>query len=66
MTIKTMTNRAKCDGVGNCVIATGDNFDLDEDGLATLQVHTVDEERLDAVRRTVYAFPVNTNSFVQE
>lgn len=68
MAIKITTDSTKCDGFGNCVIAAGDIFDLDDNGLVTLKLDTVGDERLEAVRRAVYDCPVNaiTFTFTQE
>jgi len=66
MTIRIKIDPSRCEGFGNCINAAPDVFDLDDDGKVVLKQDTVEDSRLEIVRRAVYDCPVNVISFTQE
>ena len=66
MTVRIKIEPTRCEGFGNCVNAAPDLFDLNDDGRVVLKKDTVDDSRIDVVRRAVYDCPVNVISFTQE
>jgi ferredoxin len=66
VTVRITIEPTRCEGFANCVNAAPDIFDLDDNGHVVLKNDTVDDSRLDAVRRAVYDCPVNVISFTQE
>jgi ferredoxin len=57
---------SRCEGFGNCINAAPDIFDMDGNGRVVLKKDTVDDSRIDVVRRAVYDCPVNVISLTQE
>jgi ferredoxin len=66
VTIRIKIDPSRCEGFGNCINAAPDIFDLDDDGKVVLKKDTVEDQRLEVVRRAVYDCPVNVISFTQE
>jgi len=66
VTVRIKIEPTRCEGFGNCVNAAPDLFDLNDDGRVVLKKDTVDDSRIDVVRRAVYDCPVNVISFTQE
>jgi ferredoxin len=66
VTIRITIEPSRCEGFGNCINAVPDVFDLGDDGRVVLKKDTVDDSRIDVVRRAVYDCPVNVISFTQE
>jgi ferredoxin len=58
--IRIKTNRATCNGYGNCVLAAPSFFDLDDDGLVVLKQETAGEADADAVRQAAYGCPTDS------
>jgi ferredoxin len=63
ITIKV--DRGVCQGYGNCVLADPETFDLDADGLVTLNAEQVGEDGLAAARRAAYDCPSEAISLVE-
>jgi ferredoxin len=66
VTIRIKIDPSRCEGFGNCINAAPDLFDLDDNGKVVLKKDTVEDSRLEVVRRAVYDCPVNVISFTQE
>ena len=66
MTVRIRIEPSRCEGFGNCINAAPDIFDMDDEGRVILKLDTVDDSRVDVVRRAVYDCPVNVISFTQE
>jgi ferredoxin len=66
VTVRIRIEPSRCEGFGNCINAAPDIFDMDDEGRVILKLDTVDDSRVDVVRRAVYDCPVNVISFTQE
>jgi ferredoxin len=65
MMIRIKVDRGVCQGYGNCVLASPDTFDLDDDGLVVLRDEQVDPARRDEVRRAAYDCPTDAISVIE-
>jgi len=63
--ITVKVDRGVCQGYGNCVLAAGDTFDLDDDGVVTLRAEQVGEDRGAAIRRAVYDCPTDAITLIE-
>ena len=63
--IEIKVDRTICQGYGNCVLAMGDVFDIDNDGIAVVLKGQVGDDRLAEVKRAVYNCPSEAISFTQ-
>ena len=52
-------DRSACEGYANCVLASSDYFDLDDDDVVVLLRTSPDDTDLDQVRRAAASCPVN-------
>ncbi len=64
--MKVSVDRDVCQGYGNCVLADGATFDLDDDGLVVLLRDAVGPDGQEAVKRAVYDCPTNAITLVEE
>jgi ferredoxin len=63
--LEIKVDRATCMGYGNCVVVAPDIFDVDDEGLVVTLRATVENHRLDDVRRAEYDCPTDSIRFVE-
>lgn len=64
MSAKILIDRERCQGYGNCALASEGHFDLDDEGLVVLVKQVAEQGELAAVRRAVYDCPTDALSLV--